>query len=51
MKSLRQWWSQPADFAWAVHYIQTHPLLRVTRVAIGLYCWTYGLVCWRSSHH
>ena len=45
MKSLRQWWSQPADFAWAVHYIQTHPLLRVTRVAIGLYCWTYGLVC------
>lgn len=45
MMSLREWWAQPADYAWTVQYTQAHPLLRVTRVAIGLYCWIYGIVC------
>ncbi len=45
MMSLREWWSQPSDYAWTVQYTQSHPLLRVTRVAIGMYCWTYGIVC------
>ncbi|MGA9871029.1 MAG: GGDEF domain-containing protein [Rhodococcus sp. (in: high G+C Gram-positive bacteria)] len=45
MNKLHEWWSQPTDYAWTVGYTQSHPLLRHTRSAIGIYCWIYGLVC------
>ncbi|WP_072802080.1 GGDEF domain-containing protein [Rhodococcoides yunnanense] len=45
MGSLRAWWSQPSDYAWTVGYTLTHPMLRVTRVLIGFYCWMYGVAC------
>lgn len=45
MIALREWWSQPTDYEWNVTYAQSHPILRQSRLAIGLCCWAYGLVC------
>ncbi|WP_338892763.1 GGDEF domain-containing protein [Rhodococcus sovatensis] len=45
MNALREWWSQPTDYTWNVAYAQSHPILRRTKVAIGVCCWAYGLVC------
>lgn len=45
MSSLHEWWSQRTDYVWNVSYSQTHPILRQSRVAIGLCCWFYGLIC------
>ncbi|KZF05704.1 hypothetical protein A2J03_05305 [Rhodococcus sp. EPR-157] len=45
MIALREWWTQPTDYAWNVTYAQSHPVLRRTRLAIGVCCWAYGLIC------
>ncbi|OZD05713.1 GGDEF domain-containing protein [Rhodococcus sp. 06-156-3C] len=45
MSSLHEWWSQRTDYVWNVAYSQSHPILRQSRVAIGLCCWFYGLIC------
>lgn len=45
MGSLRQWWSQPSDYAWTVSYTLSHPMLRITSILIGVYCWMYGVAC------
>lgn len=45
MGSLRQWWSEPSDYAWTVDYTLSHPIIRVTGYLIGVYCWMYGLAC------
>lgn len=45
MNALREWWFQPTDYSWNVTYAQSHPVLRQSRLAIGLCCWAYGLIC------
>nr|WP_296770487.1 GGDEF domain-containing protein [Rhodococcus sp. (in: high G+C Gram-positive bacteria)] len=45
MIAVRAWWSQPTDYRWNVAYAQSHPILRQSRLAIGLCCVTYGLIC------
>lgn len=45
MIALRGWWSQPTDYNWNVTYAQSHPILRHSRLAIGLCCWAYGIIC------
>lgn len=45
MTALREWWSEPTDYEWNVSYAQSHPVLRLSRVAIGLCCWAYGVIC------
>lgn len=45
MNALREWWSQQTDYSWNVRYAQSHPVLRHSRIAVGLCCWAYGLIC------
>ncbi|MGA9869792.1 MAG: GGDEF domain-containing protein [Rhodococcus sp. (in: high G+C Gram-positive bacteria)] len=44
MHLLRQWWTNPVDYGWAVDYHLSHAALRFTRRAIGFWCWMFTAV-------